>query len=87
MATGHIIASGSNLQIGDKLYYRGYLKATNFCYAGPVYPNPMTTFTSIEGISYLDFCTWGLSPNNKCSDLAPPSPDAMDCNNNAMACP
>lgn len=75
------------LQVGDKLYYRAYLKKSNFCYSGPVYADPVTTFTSIEGFHYLDFCTWGLSPNNKCADIAPPSPDAADCNSNAGSCP
>jgi hypothetical protein len=84
---GEMFMAGSNLQVGDKLYYRGYLKATDFCHNSPIYPSPTTMFTSIDGFSYLDFCTWSLTPNNKCSDLSPPSPDAMDCNGNAMACP
>jgi hypothetical protein len=82
---GHIVVLGSNLQVGDKIYYRGYLKATNFCYDGPSYP-PTTTFTAIEGFGYLDFCTWSLAPNDKCADLEPPSSDVDDCNGNALAC-
>ncbi len=75
------------VQVGDKLYFRAYLKASNFCYAGPVYPNPVTTFVSIEGFHYLDFCTWNVQPNNKCADINPPSPDVKDCNGLATSCP
>jgi hypothetical protein len=82
---GHIVVMGSNLQVGDKLYYRGYNK-TDFCFAAPVYPSPTTTFTAIDGFSYMDFCTWGLVPNDKCADLAPPSPVTTDCNGSATAC-
>jgi len=93
---GHILVHDSALamptaadkvQVGDKLYFRAYLKASNFCYAGPVYANPVTTFTAMEGFNYLDFCTWNLQPNNKCSDLSPPSSDAKDCNSLATSCP
>lgn len=71
------------LQVGDKLYYRGYLKASNFCFGGPVYANPSTTFTAMDGFSYLAFCTWTLQPEDKCADLMPPSDD---CSGNAAAC-
>lgn len=74
------------IQVGDKLYFRAYLKS-NFCHAGPVYPLPVTTFTGIEGFNYLDFCTWSVQPNNKCSDLSPPSPDVKDCNSKSDGCP
>jgi hypothetical protein len=77
--------AADKVQVGDKLYFRAYLKS-NFCHTGPVYPVPVTTFTGIEGIHYLDFCTWSLQPDNKCSDLSPPSPDAKDCNSKADAC-
>jgi hypothetical protein len=74
------------VQVGDKIYFRAYLKASNFCFAGPVYPNPVTTFPAIEGFNYLDFCTWNVQPNDKCADINPPSPDAMDCNSKADVC-
>jgi hypothetical protein len=79
--------AADKFQVGDKIYFRAYLKASNFCYAGPVYPTPITTFTAMDGFNYLDFCTWNLQPNNKCSDLTPPSPDVKDCNSMANACP
>lgn len=73
---GHMVMAGSNLQVGDKIYYQGLLKSLgDICHAGPTYANTMTTFTQIDGFSYLDFCTWGVVPNNKCSDLAPPPDD------------
>lgn len=81
---GHIFVMGSNLQVGDKIYFRAYQKQ-DFCFTAPVYP-ATTTFTSIDGFSYLDFCTWSLAPNDKCADIAPPSEDALDCNGNAKAC-
>ena len=78
--------AADKVQVGDKLYFRAYLKS-NFCHTGPVYPLPVTTFTGIEGIHYLDFCTWSVQPDNKCSDLSPPSPDVKDCNSKADSCP
>lgn len=81
---GHIFVMGSNLQVGNKIYFRPYQKQ-EFCFNAPVYP-ATTTFTSIDGFSYLDFCTWSLVPNDKCADLAPPSADALDCNGKAQAC-
>jgi hypothetical protein len=81
---GHMVMMGSNLQVGDKLYFRSY--DTNFCYKAPAYPTATQVFTSVDGIVYIDFCTWSMVPNDKCADLAPPSPLATDCNNDAMAC-
>ena len=73
---GHIVLAGSGLQVGDKIYYQGLLKALgDICHSGPVYANDMTHFTEIDGFSYLDFCTWGVLPNSRCSDLAPPPDD------------
>lgn len=77
--------AADKVQVGDKLYFRAYLKS-DFCHTGPVYPLPVTTFTAIEGFHYLDFCTWSVQPNNKCDDLSPPSPDAKDCNSMSNAC-
>jgi hypothetical protein len=80
---GHIVLEGSNLQVGDKIYYQGLLKSMGqICHSGPVYADTTTTFTQIDGFSYLDFCTWGLLPDNRCSDLTPPSDDCM-----ATVCP
>jgi hypothetical protein len=73
--------AANKLQVGDKLYYRGYLANSNACYDGPVYANPITELTHIEGFVYLDFCTWNLQPNDKCADL---SPSSDDCTSAAM---
>jgi hypothetical protein len=74
---GHIVLTGSNLFVGDKNYYQGLLAKNDICHKGPVYANSTTTFTKIEGFSYLDFCTWSLEPDNRCVDFAPPSDDCM----------
>jgi hypothetical protein len=79
---GHIVLMGSNLQVGDKIYYQGLLKKNDVCRAGPAYANATTTFTQIDGFGYLDFCTWGLLPSNRCLDFVPASDD---CGNNT--CP
>jgi hypothetical protein len=86
---GHMLLDvGSyGIQVGDKLYYVGYVKDTDICYAGPTYvENAMkqVPFTSITGFVYLDYCNWGLSPRNKCHDLQPPS---LDCASVADAGP
>jgi hypothetical protein len=73
---GHILLAGSNLQVGDKLYYQGLLASKKDpCHMGPAYANPMTMFTQIDGFVYLDFCTWNIQPDNRCVDLQPPSDD------------
>jgi hypothetical protein len=82
---GNMLMADTNLQVGDKLYFRKEQEGNNFCYSAPVY-EPTSTFTSIEGIIYLNFCTWGVVPNDKCADIAPPSPNAADCNGSVMAC-
>jgi hypothetical protein len=74
---GELHLKDSNLFIGDKLYYRGYIK-TDACYSGPIYDKVMGDefmFDSVEGFGYLNFCTWGLQAHNKCTDLNPPSED------------
>jgi hypothetical protein len=75
---GEVILQGSNLAIGDKIYYRGYLKASNACFDGPKFTVPMNgsyMFEGIEGFAYLNYCTWGLQANNKCTDYSPASED------------
>jgi hypothetical protein len=34
-----------------------------------------THFNHMDGIIYLDYCTWSLSPRNKCTDIDPASDD------------
>ncbi len=62
-----------NVNVGNKLYYRGYDKQT--CYSGPMYSSVDIKFTAIDGFNYLNYCTWDVEPNNKCVDFAPPSED------------
>lgn len=71
---GHMYLQ-DGVQVGDKLYYVGYVKAIDACYSGPSYPTYSPTFQSITGFVYLDYCNWGLSPSNKCFDLVPASDD------------
>lgn len=74
---GQILLMDSNLLVGDKNYYQGLLAKTDVCHKGPVYADAATTFTSIDGFSYLNFCTWSLEPDNRCVDLQPPSDDCQ----------
>ena len=70
---GVIKLQDSNLEVGDKIYYRGYEQ--NDCYAAPVFPDLNMTFNTIDGFSYLSYCTWGLQPDGKCTDFDPKSTD------------
>ena len=79
---GAFYLEGSGLRVGDKVYYRGWLSASDPCHAKPTAAGPATTFTRLDGFSYLDLCTWSLVPNDKCADLAPPSADCAS----ATAC-
>ncbi len=67
-----VIALDEGVEVGDKIYYRGYQKDP--CHTGPQFDGPIT-FTAIEGFHYLSYCTWGLQPNDKCSDFDPKSGD------------
>jgi len=73
---GAITLQGSNLVVGDKVYFHPLLNSQkDICHSGPHYAASQVTFTKIDGFVYLDFCTWGLQPENRCVDLAPPSDD------------
>jgi hypothetical protein len=61
-----VLNEGPNLEIHDKLYFKQS--------GGPAFA-PGQAFTSIVGVSHLDYCTWSLEPRNKCTDFAPPSTD------------
>jgi hypothetical protein len=83
---GEIHLKDSNVFIGDKIYYRGYLK-TDACHTGPIYDSVMGdefVLDGVEGFGYLSFCTWGLQANNKCTDLSPPSEDCATGGPNGM---
>ncbi len=73
---GQMFMAGSNLQVGDKLYYQGLLNSLGqVCHSGPVYANASQSFTSIDGFLFLDFCTWSLAPACRCESLQPPPDD------------
>jgi hypothetical protein len=65
----------NGLEIGNKIYYRAY--SNNFCHEGPVFTDPNAVFTRVDGFHYLDYCTWGLQPNDKCADYDPKSGDCQ----------
>lgn len=69
-----LITLEEGVQVGDKLYYQGYNKK-NVCHAAPAFAST-TAFDFIEGISYLNFCTWDVEVADKCGGFSP-SPD--DC--------
>lgn len=68
--------TGPTLEVGDKLYYRGYDQQT--CFKAPAFSDLNIKWTSIDGFSYLNFCTWSLQPDNKCADF---NPKSEDCTN------
>lgn len=70
---GIITLDDNGIQVDDKIYYRGYQKEEP-CHAGPVFAPPVT-WTHIDGFHYLNYCTWGLSVNDKCADFEPASTD------------
>jgi hypothetical protein len=80
LINSELFDGGANgIQVGDSVYYVGYIKATDVCAAGPVFPTaPPIAFNSITGFVYLDFCNWGIQPSNKCHDLVPPSDDCAN---------
>ncbi len=82
---GNITLAGSNLEITDKIYYQGLLSKSfmKTCHAGPDYTDPAQAFTNVQGFISLDFCTWEIYPNDKCTDLSPGGADCpcTDCTN------
>lgn len=68
-----IIHLANGVEVGDKIYYRGY--SNNICHEGPVFSDPMMTFDRVDGFHYLSWCTWGLQTNDKCADFSPRSED------------
>jgi len=64
---GQFKIKGSELYVNDTIYYRGAATA----------PKTKTgdKFTSITGVSYLDFCTWTLAPSDVCGHTPIPATD------------
>ena len=70
---GVIKLAGSNVEVVDKVYYaKG---AVDTCQQAPKYADATVKFTSVDGFSYLNYCTWSLAPNDRCADFAPKSDD------------
>lgn len=68
-----IIHLANGVEVGDKIYYRGY--SQNVCHEGPLFTDPAMVFDHVDGFHYLNWCTWGLQANDKCADFAPSSAD------------
>jgi hypothetical protein len=68
-----IIHLANGVEVGDKLYYRGY--SNNVCHEGPVFSDPTMMFDRVDAFHYLNWCTWGLQTNDKCADFSPRSED------------
>lgn len=68
IAFGQFKIKGSELYVNDTIYYRGAATA----------PKVKTgdKFTSITGVSYLDFCTWTLAPSDVCGHTPLPATDS-----------
>ena len=67
IAFGLFKVKGSELLVNDTIYYRGAATA----------PKVKTgdKFTSIVGVSYLDFCSWTLAPSDVCGHAPIPATD------------
>ncbi|NUP08492.1 MAG: hypothetical protein HOW73_20780 [Polyangiaceae bacterium] len=68
-----VIKLDNGVEVGDKIYYRGY--SNNMCHEGPVFTDPNVTFARVDGFHYLAFCSWGIQANDKCADFDPKSED------------
>ncbi|MGK3995283.1 hypothetical protein [Sorangium sp. So ce1024] len=75
-AYGNIVLAGSELRVGDKMYY--VQGSTNACDQAPDYPSTDIEWARIDGFSTLDYCTWSLQPSNKCADFDPAGKDCTD---------
>jgi hypothetical protein len=78
---GHIIlAGGSNLEIGDRMFYQA--KAASVCHTSINYSSTSQAFSQIDGFSWMENCTWLVDVDNRCVDYNPAS---VDCAGNT--CP
>jgi len=64
-----------DIEVSEKAFFRAYQK--DACHGGDIYSDPNTTFNSIVGFHYLNFCDWEISPADKCKDLDPQSEDCV----------
>ncbi|MGK3964776.1 hypothetical protein WMF38_11465 [Sorangium sp. So ce118] len=75
-AYGNITLDGSELRVGDKVYY--VQGSTNACHEAPDYSKTDIEWVRIDGFSTLDYCTWSLQPAQKCADFEPAGTDCMN---------
>ncbi|MBI4955780.1 MAG: hypothetical protein HY908_27425 [Myxococcales bacterium] len=74
---GVITLDEAGMSVGD-IYYEGYFAPFQPCKASAVFdvtPGATQNFAFIDGFHHMDYCTWGLSVNDKCSDFSPQSND------------
>lgn len=70
---GVIRLAETALEAHSRLYYfdlseggpRATVKAPHFAFP--------TSFRSLTGVVFLDYCTWVLAPRSRCTDMLPPS--------------
>lgn len=77
-------ALGEKLEVSTRLFWF-FAPPPAFCSGVPLYANPTTTFSGVEGIGtygYPNQCQWILQAENRCLDFNPPSDDCT----NPMAC-
>lgn len=68
-----IIKLDNGVEVGDRIYYRGY--SNNVCHKAPVFTDTNIVYDRVDGFHYLAFCTWGVQTNDKCADFSPRSQD------------
>jgi hypothetical protein len=81
---GIITLTPSGIQVSNKLYYVGYFARSEPCHASPEFCTSGAPYSwvSIDGFHYLNYCTWGLAPNDKCADF---NPRSVDCTSSSCA--
>jgi hypothetical protein len=62
--------------VNRKVWYRPLSDNTTCHGTDLAYPVGQM-FTSVDGFHYLNFCTWGLVPGDRCGDFNPASMDCM----------
>lgn len=67
---GGFVVKGSALVVHNDIYYRGAATSPTV--------KKGDKFDEVVGLSYLDFCTWQLGPN-QCSDMKPSAGSAAKC--------
>jgi len=73
---GNFFLKGSNVQVGDKLYYQGYRGSLSRRARLQPGGRGGIHFDHLDAFSMLDFCTWALEPNDKVPRLRA---DPDDC--------